>query len=232
MIRPRPQAKQVRILSKKSLSMTCMKMMIMGPRGITNPVPPNEGEGSNTNEIANDSDNYVEVTEYTNEIANDSGNYVEVTEYTNEIANDSNNYLEDCNITEHVGIVEEGAEHDINNEVEATKNGKETSSSEIDEQSNVGPAKNGTPSIEIIKVVDEIVDNNSQIENNVAVEGAENMETAVSEVPPALPNPVAELQTKYEGRSLSRKAKSIATAVRVFRHASQPSLPSQLRGVH
>ena len=115
--------------------------MIMGPRGITNPVPPNEGEGSNTNEIANDSDNYVEVTEYTNEIANDSGNYVEVTEYTNEIANDSNNYLEDCNITEHVGIVEEGAEHDINNEVEATKNGKETSSSEIDEQSNVRSRK-------------------------------------------------------------------------------------------
>ena len=159
-----------------------------GPGGITNPVPPNEGEGSNTNEIAKDSDNYVEITEYTNEIANDSDNYVEVTEYTNEIANDSNNYLEDCNVTEHVGTVEEGAEHDLNNEVEATKNGKETSSSKINEQSNVGPAKNGTPSIEIIKeVVDKIVDNNSEIENNVAVEGVENMETAVSEVPPYTP---------------------------------------------
>ena len=66
--------------------------------------------------------------------------------------NDSDNYSEECNVTEHVGTVEEGAEHDIINEVDATKNGKETSSSEINEQSNVGPAKNGTPSIEIIKI--------------------------------------------------------------------------------
>ena len=63
----------------------------------------------------------------------------------------------------------------------------------------------GTPLTETIKdVMDEIVDNDPKIDNNVAEEVGEEMETAVSEVPPSLPNPAVEIQTKYEGRSLSR----------------------------
>ena len=128
----------------------------------------------------------------------------------------------------------------VNNVVDAAEGGAtenelsiESNCSENNLESSVGPAKNGAPLIEeITKVVDEIVDNNPELNENVAEVAVEGMETEVSSVLPPPSNPIKDIQSGYEGRTLSKKLKNVATAVRVFRHASQPSLPSQLRGPH
>ena len=195
---------------------------------ITNPNAPNGGEGPNNNQVEYDSDNYLEefnVADHVGDVEGGAENIV-----TNDVGATMNGVEinSEINVTNEVGATKNGAKmnSEINEtkEVDATKNGVEINSSEINEQSSVGPAKNGTPLTETVKnVVDEIVDNDPKIDKNVAEEVGEEMETAVSEVPPSLPNPAVEIQTKYEGRSLSRKAKSIASAVRVFRHVSQPS---------
>ena len=195
---------------------------------ITNPNASNEGEGPNNNEVVEyDSDNYLEefnVADHVSAVEEGAENIV-----TNDVGATMNGVEinSEINVTKEVDATKNGVEINsseisVTNEVGATKNASETNSSEINVQSNVGPLT------ETIKnVMDEIVDNDPKIDNNVAEEVGEEMETAVSEFPSSLPNPAVEIQTEYEGRSLSRKAKSIASAVRVFRHASQPSLPSQ-----
>ena len=126
-----------------------------------------------------------------------------------------------------------GGANEIVETVVQNKENVESNNSTINLESSVDPAKNGAPLIEeIINVVDEIVDQNSELNENVAEAAVEGMETEVSSVLPPPSNPIKDIQSGYEGRTLSKKLKNVATAVRVFRHASQPSLPSQLRGPH
>ena len=158
------------------------------------------------------------------------------------------NCLEDFDVAAHVAALDQNLENkeivenveNVNNvavaaEGSANENEQiiESNSSDNNLESSVGPAKNGAPLIEeITKAVDEIVDSNSELNENVAEVAAEGMETEVSAVLPPPSIPIQDIQSGYEGRSLSKKLKNVATAVRVFRHASQPSLPSQLRGAH
>ena len=123
-----------------------------------------------------------------------------------------------------------GGANEIVETVAQNKENVESNNSNINLESSVDPAKNGAPLIEeITNVIDEIVDDDSNLNRNVAEEG---METEVSSVLPPPANPIKDIQSGYEGRTLSKKLKNVATAVRVFRHAAQPSLPSQLRGPH
>ena len=162
-------------------------------------------------------------------------------------SHDSDIGLEEFNVAEHIAALNQNVENEIVNNVEnaeiannvedAAEGGAKENDENIESNCNVnnlessaGPAKNGAPLIEeIVNVVDEIVDNDPDLNENVAEEG---METEVSSVLPPPSNPIKDIEAGYEGRSLSKKAKSVASAVRVFRYASQPSLPSQLRGPH
>ena len=145
--------------------------------------------------------------------------------------NDAGNSLEEFNVAEHVAA-KEGAENEsleelyVIDHVGATENGGEGTN-----------ACRGycRPRKERDTPFEEIAKNNIVVENNVAEGVVEVMETAVSEVPPSSSQSGDGIQTVGEAckdRSLSRKVKNVASAMRVFRDASQPSPPSQLRGSH
>ena len=154
--------------------------------------------------------------------------------------NDPDNCLEEFNVAEHVAALNQNAEIVVNNVVDAAEGGAQENEESVESnnsvnnlESSIGPAKNGAPlTEEINNVVDEIVDKNPDLNESVAEVVVEGMETEVSEVLPPPSNPIKYIQSGYEGRTLSKNLKNVATAVHVFRHASQPSLPSQLRGAH
>ena len=157
-------------------------------------------------------------------------------------SHDSDNCLEDLNVAEHVAALNQNVENVeiVNNVADAAKGDAneneeniESNSSANNVESSVDPPNNGAPPIEeITKVVDEVVDNDPELNENVAEVAVEGMEMEVSAVLSPPSNPIQDIQSGYGGRSWSKNLKNVATAVRVFRHASQPSLPSQLRGAH
>ena len=157
-------------------------------------------------------------------------------------SHDSDNCLEEFNVAEHMAALNQNVENVeiVNHVVDAAEGGAKENEESIESnnsannlESSVGPAKNGASlTEEIANVVDEIVDKNPEFNESVAEVAVEGMETGVSAVLPPPSNSIEDIQSGYEGRSLSKKLKNVATAVRVFKYASQPSLPSQLRGPH
>ena len=101
--------------------------------------------------------------------------------------NDFENCLEEFNVAEHFAALNQNVEIVETSVVGAAEGGAEEnfveSNNDVNLESSVGPAKNGAPlTEEINNVVDEIVDNNPELNENVAEEVVEGMETEVSEV--------------------------------------------------
>ena len=126
--------------------------------------------------------------------------------------NDSDNCLEEFNVAEHVAALNPNVEI-VNNVVDAAEGGAKVNEENVESnnsannlESSVGSAKNGAPlTEEINNVVDLIVDKNSELNESVAEVAVEGMETEVSEVLPPPSTPIKDIQSGYEGRTLSKK---------------------------